>query len=81
MPFSNTRQNDRLLVVGVAQLDKLLEHLLHPSYAGIGHSAVVVDGFPRTPFQVDLCKILYDKLVVSCENEPDPCQGRRTLLL
>jgi len=44
-------------------LDKLLEHLLHPSYAGIGHSAVVVDGFPRTPFQVDLCKILYDKLV------------------
>jgi adenylate kinase family enzyme len=53
-----------LLVPDELVVQRLLEILLIPTSAGMSGSAVLVDGFPRTPMQVDLVKLLHEKLLV-----------------
>jgi adenylate kinase family enzyme len=45
-------------------MQQLLATLLIPATAGMSGSAVLVDGFPRTPTQADLVKLLHEKSIV-----------------
>lgn len=53
-----------MLVPDELVMQRLLATLLIPATAGMSGSAVLVDGFPRTPMQVDFVKLLHEKLLV-----------------
>lgn len=54
--------------------DALLETIFDPFADPAG---LVIDGFPRTAFQVELLKLLYDKMMaVHVENADSPDEWR-----
>jgi len=59
-----TTEGDSLGACVGAFMQRLLASLLIPGHAGMSGSAVLVDGFPRTRMQVDLVKLLHEKLLV-----------------